>query len=59
MTYTRQAKYAENMNSLGFKKVTVRLGEDTRARLDRLSQSAGLSKADVISSALFLLETHK
>lgn len=55
-TQTRQARYAENMNGLGFKRVSVRLGEDTRNRLERLSKSAGVSKADVIASAIFMME---
>ena len=59
MTQTKQARYAENMDKIGYLRVSVRLGEDTRARLDRLSQSYGLSKSDVIASALFRLEAGK
>lgn len=55
-TQTKQARYTDNMKHIGYSRVSVWLGEDTRARLDRLSQSAKRSKADVISSALFMME---
>lgn len=56
---TKQARYTQSMKDMGYGRVSVWLGDDTRARLDRLCASLSLPKADVIALALFRMEKGK
>lgn len=55
-TTTKQARYEAKRRQAGDTRLNCWMTPEAMQRLERLCQSSGLSKSDVMASALFMME---